>query len=393
MKKFWMISGMLILLATLSILAIACGGEDEEKDEEEQACTVEADCGFGNRCINGTCASKSCTIDADCVGDEICVIKEGLSSGLCTPDESEDGDISLCEEGEKRCSGDTVEACNANGSWAYERECTKGCENGVCGEDFDPVGECELGDVRCNDNLVEICKNVNDVPIWQFYQECPFGCEEGHCIGADGDEEVVLVCEENEKKCYDNQVMVCSDDGQSWTVEDPCINGTCIGEPPLAQCGDKIICQPRMRVCNEDDTAVKVCNEDGTEWDLLWCSGMTCDRGQCVSDSFCKPGKYRCNGNVVEICDQGGEMWMPSDTCTENELCTCYNYVGDSCIQAGCDGQAICQGWVDFRCNGDKLERCSYDGKSWALSKNCESDDQVCVDNGSGEASCEDPIK
>jgi|GEM_PF-3008245 len=389
---------MALLSLCIGFAAQSCGGEDSEADATGDPCVINTDCPTDYRCLNEMCVTALCNNDAECPGDETCAKTAGQEQGYCQAVFDPDGD-SECENGETRCSEeeeDTLEICSG-GKWIFDRDCEKGCKNGVCGEDFEDgdENECNPGDVRCNGLDVEICRIMGEKAIWQFYLACDFGCDAGSCLAPDGDEEVETICNEGDKKCYDNMVMVCGEDKLSYIVEDPCMNGTCVGEPPIAVCGPRLICEPEMRVCADDDASIKVCNDEGDEWINVPCGNTEkCEGGQCVSNTFCSPGKYRCNEDLTQvfICDDAGLQWNVYDSCSDSEVCVCYNYVSDKCIQAGCDGQQICSPFSDKRCNGNTLQQCAFDGKSWSFWSNCANQDppQVCVDNGNGSASCQD---
>ncbi|MBI3072635.1 MAG: carboxypeptidase regulatory-like domain-containing protein [Deltaproteobacteria bacterium] len=74
------------------------------------------------------------------------------------------------------------------------------------------------------------------------------------------------------------------------------------------------------------------------------------------SSGPCTSGAYRCNGNVVEICNSSGSAWLFSATCAY------------SCAQGLCTG-ACSAG--ERRCHGNVVEECNTNGTQWNLAETC----------------------
>lgn len=141
----------------------------------ENGCTSDFDCPSGI-CINGVCEDE-CASDADCPPGEECVNGACVGGSPCTSDFDCPGGVcveGVCEAGEG-CSGDF--------------DCPAGqvCVNGACedggGEDdniYCPDGDCPSG-MECIDG---VCIAEAGVPECSEDSECPGGiCVGGSCVG------------------------------------------------------------------------------------------------------------------------------------------------------------------------------------------------------------------
>ena len=81
-------------------------------------------------------------------------------------------------------------------------------------------------------------------------------------------------------------------------------------------------------VC-EDDTA-KTCDGMGGYSDEEVCENVCVDGVGCL---FCEPGSTQCDGEMVEVCNQEGDAWVPGDSCDELQGLSCDPDLG-SCVGA-----------------------------------------------------------
>jgi len=81
------------------------------------------------------------------------------------------------------------------------------------------------------------------------------------------------------------------------------------GEPPCAK--DTVLC---------DNSTAKVCDGMGG------CSSETPCADECLEGKgcvLCLPGSAQCNGKTVEVCNDGGDAWVPGDTCDDLQGLAC----------------------------------------------------------------------
>ena len=80
-----------------------------------------------------------------------------------------------CNPGSKRCSGNGVQTCGANGQWSSTTACPFSCSNGLCS------GVCAPGARQCNGKQPQTCSTAG---TWQNTgAACSFVCSAGVCSG------------------------------------------------------------------------------------------------------------------------------------------------------------------------------------------------------------------
>lgn len=175
----------------------------------------------------------------------------GCDVALGVDDFSADGCPAV---GARRCSGDTLQTCGADGEWRDLRACTEGCRDGAC------AIECLPGQRRCAGDVPQACS-----PGGQWVKEgdpCPASapCSGGQC-GA--------VCAPGDLRCDGEAAQSCTEEGQ-WQGNGPCpmgcLNGLCAE------------CVPKERAC--ENKTPRVCNNDG-QWEI----GAPCNKDQQCSES------------------------------------------------------------------------------------------------------------
>ncbi len=182
----------------------------------------------------------------------------GLSvscSGRIEPDPLPVGSETPCDAEERRCNGDLLEKCSADGAA------------------FELVGQCNPG--SCNP--VTLACDV---------------CTAGHVDCAD-----------------ESTVRVCSDDGLRETLT-PCESSA---PHCLAGAGRCAVCVPASSECVGDKSR-RACDPDGQWQAAAQCpTGETCSLGECTDK--CREGDQRCVPDVdhYEICGPDGDWSLPVD--------------------------------------------------------------------------------
>ncbi len=106
-----------------------------------EVCTATIDCLDDHLCVEGDCVLEDDACDP-CTEFEICEYDRNTLTVECVN--------ILCEPNSRECDGDTLLACNSEGTALQEIQCTEGCDDelGVC---LDPQGEsCALA-LEAND--------------------------------------------------------------------------------------------------------------------------------------------------------------------------------------------------------------------------------------------------
>jgi hypothetical protein len=82
--------------------------------------------------------------------------------------------------------------------------------------------------------------------------------------------------------------------------------------------------------------------------------GAVADRAHCVARPVCAAGQFRCEGSLLQSCNEEGNGWLDIDRCASAELCDASRRTG-GCLPQTCEAGAL-------RCAGDTLERCRDGG-------------------------------
>ncbi|MBM4379259.1 MAG: VWA domain-containing protein [Deltaproteobacteria bacterium] len=204
-------------------------GERRCSENATQICTrnattgctawVTSNCAQGTSCDNGRCASCSST----------------------------------CTAGITRCSGSSIETCEADAqgctSWALSATCSGACNNGRCGACSNP---CTTGEQRCNGGTVETCEpNSAGCGEWRTTDTCGAGqaCVAGACAACPA------TCEVGAVRCGNGVAEECAvgpTGCPSWRTTSACADGSscaggecrvpCTGEE-ASVCGPDATCQ------------------------------------------------------------------------------------------------------------------------------------------------------
>lgn len=87
----------------------------------------------------------------------------------------------ICTPNSKRCSGNNLQSCDADGfSWKNLEICQYGCDYSAltCKQAPVVVRDCDSGERRCSDNELQEC---NAEGQWETIETCDYGCLNGEC--------------------------------------------------------------------------------------------------------------------------------------------------------------------------------------------------------------------
>jgi len=259
------------------------------------------------------------------------------SAALCTSESPGRCLPSVCEPGEQRCDGPTLQRCNGDlNGWDAVETCASPAH-------CDPEAEacrtapCELGQQRCNRGELQQCRA--DLLDWDVLQTCatqalcrrtltqceeaPASCE-GQAIACEEP-----VCEADQKGCNGARLRQCNPGRAGFTLLEACAsaelceasaaNGQASCMPP--------VCERRELRCSEG--ALERCGAGRAGFELV---------EQCASPALCNAAAGACE---LPACEAG------SHECTaEGELLACNSdrtgYVSQS-PPVVCDEPALCE--------------------------------------------------
>jgi len=347
-------------------------------------------------CTDGTCVPQVCPpLAVRCDGRgglETCDptglswepsgdCEHGCQAGACRPAPVP----AVCQQGERRCNLDTLEACAAGGGgWVFVEACDTACVAGSCA-----AQACVPGTRRCAADALEQCDRRG--LGWELVLVCAGSCNQGACVGGGGG----TGCPQGTRRCVGDSVELCAGEG-AWTLVEVCGSG-CQG----GACRNPI-CQPGARQCAGDE--VEICDRDGLEWVFRRSCVTGCDRGECL-DPVCAPFARRCNALLPQQCDARGAAWIDGVPCQRS----CHEGTCDQVPPGGCppgtarcvgDNREVCSEFFAWqasqvcpdaclagecvacrpgarRCEEDAVRRCAEDGSAWELVEAC---NVACVD-------------
>ena len=300
-----------------------------------------------------------------------------------------------CTAGEKMCSNNTVMVCNDQGSFIVDHACdgaTPVCNAKTHECEAAPVSNCTEGNYQCSGNVLQVCAGGD----WTTSKTCSGStpkCDAAQkdCVSdvvdpclnfvATCSDGVLTTCDatngEGTKNCEPDEVCGVDTDGKAACVPAACENfvASCTDEVTLTTCDENgqgtKDCSLEGKVCDDEDDVAKcitpasndTCELNGVEYDDrdTVCEGTqirTCDgeSGQFSAAENCATGKY---------CDS------TKNECVDFKTCT----VGTASVAH--DATA---------CDGTKIVKCSNGEVSDV--KDCNTDSQICVINGSA-AECQ----
>lgn len=383
------------LIPAVCWLAYACSCAP---DYEGRLCHEELPCPEGFACSNeGTCR-HGCTVNTDCIaGEEVCV------SGACTPigqrgdagpgdarsqGDAGDGDAGEADAGtqiECECGPAPQDECVANDtvfrSYADTPECdeTTGacdfpymempcpscaatclapCQGVTCDE---TNGGCHLGGfcMPQGPGQPPVCvyQDAPDDTVCVSPMGRPGRCTAGECFECrtgsdcdDGNPCTADVCDTASGICSYAPSSGACDDGDGCTLNDVCVNGTCVGMDPKDCSTGAPECYKPSGTC-DPSTGACVYQESNP--------GTSCDDGNaCTQVDGCQAGT--CVGDAPVTCSSPpGQCYEAAGTCNPNNggcsyppspsTRTCDD--GDACTYSDrCNGSGGCSG-ISYSCN------------------------------------------
>ena len=259
-----------------------------------------------------------------------------------------------CAPTETRCTAATLERCNAGRTgWDPVEPCATAalCEAGraTLGGSACVAPACEVGSHSCDGAVLQGCRI--DRTGFDDQETCigaPFcNLTEGRCEDAP--------CEVGQHRCSGSQIEVCLDDRTGFVAEGPAC-----ATPALCKESDPtdVHCDPPQCAVNQfscfQGSQLQACNEGRTGFVN---AGPACLRPDlCSADrrrcDFCFPGRQECtiDQSSTRVCSLSGNFFGPETFCP-----------------LGCEGALgqcrTCQ-FGAYRCNGALIERCN-DGRSF----------------------------
>lgn len=380
-----------------------------ESENKQAPCCLETPCQAGElRCNSGQlerCRDDQLGLDplVSCATQKLCELSLGAcqgSAGSCACEPPK------CEAGEKRCTGGTLERCNADQTdWealetcATEELCQSGLAQGavVC-----PPIQCRVGEHRCTGASLEVC-NAGQTDF-DLVKSCPGGaafCNPGGGVCTD------TPCRVGQLQCNGVRVERCLPDrsGFDALAVDTCVTAQlCVATEGSAHCEDPVCranafrctgnqpqrcnaaqddfenaapacaraelcdvarqrcdaCVPNQRECTPDLRSSRTCSPDGTSFGpLSFCPlGCVAATGACQT---CSVGEFRCQNGLLARCNDG---------------------LSFSPLNAG----AQCSGASQVSCNGDQVQTRPCGGLG------CNAQRAACNECSGQQSTCADTV-
>lgn len=262
-----------------------------------------------------------------------------------------------CAPGQRRCTGQALEVCNVGlTGFLTERTCTAGQ---VCDAVNQQCDVCVAGSVDCEGDLFLRCSANGQL---QSEQQCGAGL----CSSAGNNVGCLSCPTANAFRC-DNQgsLFQCSANQRLETQVDVCRT------PQLcrAELGKCLGCDtPGSSRCN--GAQVLTCSSENTESVSATCATaalcQTNGSTAACQDRACLPGALECTaGGEVLLCNAaqtGYRQQSPRVTCESPALC-------DVSAPGGCRPRTCQSG--ERRCNGDIVEVCNDDLTAFRVETDC----------------------
>lgn len=226
----------------------------------------------------------------ECVTNELCEIGRSLVPVACGP--------VACTPGEYNCDGETLEQCNAGQSdFDLVTACTGG--PGFCNEALGICSQCEVGDTRCDLAQIQTCRadrsGFDPVPgrVCATPQLCDLDeSNAAFCVDP--------ACEVDEFDCDGAQLRLCNVGRTAFEPFGPACDSAALCSETRERCDACVPNQPR---CNANRTSSQACSAEGNLGAISACPlGCIPETGACRT---CTIGSYRCNGGTLSRCNDG----------------------------------------------------------------------------------------
>lgn len=290
-----------------------------------------------------------------CATPELCEAGRGLGLSGCQPP--------TCAVGEHRCTAEGVLlGCRIDRVDYVEQEACIGpqfcnADAGVC----EPAA-CDPGQQRCNGAQIEEClaDRTGFRPVGQPCATAAL-CNDSDARGASCEEPE---CGVNEFNCFGSaQLQRCNVDRTGFEqFGPPCLR------PDLcsAQRGRCDFCFPGRQECTPEMDASRVCSLTGNSFGPETFCPLGCDGplGQCRT---CQFGSYRCNGGLIERCNDGRSFTplnRSSDCSAATTQVSCVNgqLLTSNCGAPACNlARALCNECTGTQrvCTGGGFRQCN----------------------------------
>ena len=401
-------------------------------------------------CVNGACKScrpdsvrcgtagpERCSVDGEWVPQTAC----GAEAPACLG-----GACVLCPPAERRCFEGAVELCNDSGTaWTAQQVCT--ADTPACLDSTKTCGRCAQGDRQCSGDSVQTCDAQGNYQTNTTCTGMSPDCVGGSCKACDpaaGDTRCasttglqrcvdgdwgtttpctgdLSVCREDLGRCgCEENARRCAGDGTpercvggSWVRQARCTGGTPVC---LATSGQCVACQPNSEICQ--NSIVQRCDNLGAYQSTGQCGSAQrncgncgiggpcnangdCRSGACVAGACaeCRPTATECVGSTPRTCSNG--RWVNGTACTgDTPVCTPATATcacQDGAIRcAGTTAERRCMGgqFAQFPCPSgsacDGSNRCVVTRKPRGSSCTTGSEclDNVCVDGVCCDQAC-----
>lgn len=314
------------------------------------AATCPSNCSLGAKSCDGN-AVRTCEPAGACTAwstGVACPTGEVCSGGLCVQ-----SCVDQCTSGATYCSGAGFRTCVTAASGCTEWSATvtpcgagQVCSGGVCAATC--TDRCAAAAQQCAGSGIQACeKKATGCWDWGDPTPCPTGqvCSGGSCAVGCADQcamgqtqcagaDAYQVCEKQASGCLD------------WSLAQVCPSGMCSG-------GGCVGCTDGAKRCGPSGNVESCANG---MWAQVQACAFGCMGGACTVNTMCTSGSYRCNGNVVEVCNSSGTAYLHAASCA-----------------VACSG-GLCTGGCtpgEHRCNGNKREQCDANGTAWTVVETC----------------------
>ncbi|MEY4546884.1 MAG: hypothetical protein RL685_3079 [Pseudomonadota bacterium] len=293
-----------------------------------------------------------------CATPELCEVTQALGLDACKPPPCDVGDHLCTDEG-------VLLGCRIDRTDYIEQEPCIGpqfcnASVGVC----EPA-ECDSGQQRCNGTQIEECLEDRTGFRSDGLATCatPALCDDTDPGSAACEPPQ---CGVNEFNCFGGaQLQRCNADRTHFEpFGPPCLRPD-LCSAPRGRCD---FCFPGRQECTPELDASRVCSVTGNSFGPETFCPLGCD-GPLGTCRTCQPGSYRCTGNFIERCSSDGRSFTPinrsSDCSGAATQVSCFNgqLLNTNCGAPGCNliraqcnecsgTQRICTGGGFRQCNG-----------------------------------------
>lgn len=339
------------------------GGETTDVVALVPACEVglvRCNEGWVERCLPGdTAPDARWTKFEDCQSEALCE-----QPGQCRPP--------ACRARAVRCEGATPERCKADlTGWEALDPCASAAHCSLDLERCSASGSaeapccldvpCQPGELRCNANELERCRD--DQTELDRVADCvtPGLCDESLADCEASPEACACVppaCEAGETRCDGSTLLRCNPDQTAYEFVETCASAELCA---LGRARTPLACEPPACPAGsfscDGEGVLRACNAAQTGFEPgVPCDGGAafCNAGQGICTTTpCAPGDRACDGAQVLGCREDRTGFAPLElSCATAELCLDDGQGEVSCLTPACPADEV-------RCSGSQLQRCN----------------------------------